>query len=128
MTTKIRYSKRTRCKDNVSAAGRITWSVVFCAFIAPPQIGSGILQYSAGLHASFSGRRFHRRATGMPPPGSWSREHEQIRKILMKMPPSIRCQTLRVRLSPRLDNFYEKIGVKTFGLLYPTACRLQVPK
>ena len=33
-----------------------------------------------------------------------------------------------VRLSPRLDNFYEKIGVKTLGLLYPTVCRLQVPK
>ena len=33
-----------------------------------------------------------------------------------------------VRLSPRLDNFYEKIGVKTLVLLYPTVCRLQVPK
>lgn len=33
-----------------------------------------------------------------------------------------------LRLSPRLDNFYEKIGVKTLGLLYPTVCRLQVPK
>ena len=33
-----------------------------------------------------------------------------------------------MRLSPRLDNFYEKIGVKTLGLLYPTVCRLQVPK
>lgn len=35
---------------------------------------------------------------------------------------------LVLRLSPRLDNFYEKIGVKTLGLLYPTVCRLQVPK
>ena len=34
----------------------------------------------------------------------------------------------RVRLSHRLDNFYKKIGVKTLGLLYPTVCRLQVPK
>ena len=33
-----------------------------------------------------------------------------------------------VRLSPRLDNFYEKIGVKTLGLLYAIVCRLQVPK
>lgn len=33
-----------------------------------------------------------------------------------------------VRLSPRLDNFYEKIGVKTLGLLYPIVGRLQVPK
>lgn len=33
-----------------------------------------------------------------------------------------------VRLSPRLDNFYEKIGVKTLELLYPIVCRLQVPK
>ena len=35
---------------------------------------------------------------------------------------------IKLRLSPRLDNFYEKIGVKTLGLLYPTVCRLQVPK
>ena len=33
-----------------------------------------------------------------------------------------------LRLSPRLDNFYEKIGVKTLGLLYSIVCRLQVPK
>ena len=33
-----------------------------------------------------------------------------------------------LRLSPRLDNFYEKIGVKPLGLLYPIVCRLQVPK
>lgn len=33
-----------------------------------------------------------------------------------------------LRLSPRLDNFYEKIGVKTLGLLYPIVGRLQVPK
>lgn len=33
-----------------------------------------------------------------------------------------------MRLSPRLDNFYEKIGVKPLGLLYPIVCRLQVPK
>ena len=33
-----------------------------------------------------------------------------------------------MRLSPRLDNFYEKIGVKTLGLLYPIVGRLQVPK
>ena len=34
----------------------------------------------------------------------------------------------KLRLSPRLDNFYEKIGVKTLELLYPIVCRLQVPK
>ena len=33
-----------------------------------------------------------------------------------------------LRLSPRLDNFYEKIGVKTLVLLYPIVGRLQVPK
>ena len=32
------------------------------------------------------------------------------------------------RLSPRLDNFYEKIGAKPLGLLYPIVCWLQVPK
>ncbi len=26
------------------------------------------------------------------------------------------------RLSPRLDNFYEKIGAKPLGLLYPIVC------
>ena len=36
--------------------------------------------------------------------------------------------TQNQRLSPRLDNFYQKIGVKTLGLLYPIVCRLQVPK
>ena len=34
----------------------------------------------------------------------------------------------RLRLSPRLDNFYQKIGVKPLVLLYPIVCRLQVPK
>ena len=34
----------------------------------------------------------------------------------------------KLRPSPGLDNFYEKIGVKTFGLLYPTVSRLQAPK
>ena len=35
---------------------------------------------------------------------------------------------IEMRLSPRLDNFYEKIGVKPLVLLYPIVCRLQVPK
>ena len=35
---------------------------------------------------------------------------------------------LVLRLSLRLDKFYEKIGVKSLGLLYAIVCRLQVPK
>ena len=51
----------------------------------------------------------------------------QIEKLII-WPRNATFPPRELRLSPRLDNFYEKIGVKTLGLLYPTVCRLQVPK